>query len=104
MDLDLHSKSLRRQTKYAGRIHGIWDSGRDQGWAFGTGCRWQPPQQYLYFVYGEQSDHEAMVLSDPSYEAGVLAPLQGRWGRTDGSLPAWKPIDRPVLGNWIGYP
>ena len=29
------------------RWQDTWDlgSGRDQGWQFGTGCRWQPPQQ-----------------------------------------------------------
>ena len=108
MDSDLHSKSLRRQTKYAGGIHGIWDQAVTRDGALALAADGNLRNNTLCFVCGEQRAHEAMVLSDPSYEAGVLARVRAD-GRTDGSLPmetnrspsAWK-LDRVSLIIWQG--
>ena len=95
------------------RWQDTWDlgSGRDQGWgSLALAADGNPRNNTLYFVYGEQRAHEAMVLSDPSYEAGVLTLASGQMGpdgwqpsrmETNRSPSAWK-LDRVSLIIWQG--
>ena len=98
-------KSLRRQTKYAGRIHGIWDQAVTRD---GAVWHWLPMATSATILCTLSTVNSALMKPWSSVihlmKQACLRLRPGRWGRTDGSLPAWKPIDRPVLGNWIGYP